>query len=85
MYVRVGGSYNFVTECFFLTLRCLHVGYLRTCTRYVSLLRSVHEQQQIHKDLLQRRPEWITVQHLVQTIIEPEKKGKQGKRKRKSY
>jgi hypothetical protein len=42
-------------------MRAFHVGFLKTCNRYTSLLRALREQEAVHKELLDRRPEWISV------------------------
>eukprot|EP00455_Lapot_gusevi_P054776 TRINITY_DN8842_c0_g1_i14.p1 TRINITY_DN8842_c0_g1~~TRINITY_DN8842_c0_g1_i14.p1 ORF type:complete len:1185 (+),score=294.49 TRINITY_DN8842_c0_g1_i14:370-3555(+) len=38
-------SFNFVTEIFFMTLNCLHIGLNRSITLYLQLLREIHKRQ----------------------------------------
>eukprot|EP00742_Colponemidia_sp_Colp-10_P004728 GILJ01005043.1.p1 GENE.GILJ01005043.1~~GILJ01005043.1.p1 ORF type:complete len:1070 (+),score=161.11 GILJ01005043.1:3-3212(+) len=40
-----GVTWNFVTECFFLTSRCIHLGLRRTSQTYLNLLRNIVEMQ----------------------------------------
>ena len=39
-----GGGYKFVTECFFITLRALHIGLLVAAETFLKTLRQVHSE-----------------------------------------
>lgn len=46
-------SANFVTECFFLTMNCLHVGFGPIITSYISIIDELQEVQKLYKRLLE--------------------------------
>jgi hypothetical protein len=45
-------SANFVTECFFLTMFAIHVGFMPIAAGYASLMKELHELQKAYKQLL---------------------------------
>ncbi|KAL6062738.1 Ubiquitin conjugation factor E4 [Balamuthia mandrillaris] len=51
---------GFISECFFLTLRCMHIGFLKACARYGVLMRALYEQQSARDALIAQRSEWVT-------------------------
>jgi ubiquitin conjugation factor E4 B len=51
-------QFNFITECFFLTMRSLHLGLIKVFDRYNSLLRVLHENHSLRRELISRRSEW---------------------------
>jgi hypothetical protein len=42
-------KFNFMTEMFFFTLRCFHVGYLKTCQRYIALDQALKRDQSMRR------------------------------------
>ena len=54
-------SANFVTECFFLTMYGLHVGFAPITANYVSLMKELHELQKAYKQLLEVSSQEVTV------------------------
>jgi hypothetical protein len=45
---------NFITECFFLTIYALHVGFNPILTSYTSLMKELHEVQENYKRFMDR-------------------------------
>jgi ubiquitin conjugation factor E4 B len=43
---------NFITECFFLTLRTLHLGYLKTVHKLQTLMRQLKEEQNAKREMM---------------------------------
>jgi hypothetical protein len=54
-------SYGFTTECFFLTLRAYHVGFISAFTRYERFIRKFQDLRNERDELLAQRPQWFGV------------------------
>eukprot|EP01113_Clastostelium_recurvatum_P014474 TRINITY_DN1788_c0_g1_i3.p1 TRINITY_DN1788_c0_g1~~TRINITY_DN1788_c0_g1_i3.p1 ORF type:complete len:1204 (-),score=380.22 TRINITY_DN1788_c0_g1_i3:63-3674(-) len=50
---------NFITECFFLTMRCMHLGYIKTLGRLEKLGKSYHDTNNAKKELEDSKPQWM--------------------------
>jgi len=50
---------SFITECFFLTLRCLHLGLLKALDKYVTITRALYEQKGFRDLCLSRRGDLV--------------------------
>lgn len=51
-------KFSFITEVFFFTLRSLHIGLLKTFSRYLALEQALKREQAIRRDFLASRNEW---------------------------
>jgi hypothetical protein len=54
-------SPNFVTECFFLTVYALHIGFNPIIRNYTSLLKDLNELQKARQHLLNQQSRETTV------------------------
>jgi hypothetical protein len=54
-------SANFVTECFFLTMYGLHMGFAPITANYASLIRELNELQKAYKQLVDASSQGATV------------------------
>lgn len=51
-------KFTFITEMFFFTLRSFHVGFLRTCSRFLALEQALKREQAMRRDFLATRSDW---------------------------
>ncbi|KYR02190.1 U box domain-containing protein [Tieghemostelium lacteum] len=51
---------NFITECFFITLRCLHAGLNSSFTRLKHIANQLRELKRMKNSMLQTKPSWIS-------------------------
>lgn len=43
-------TYNFITECFYMTHQCIHVGFHMVHEKYLRLNRDLHRTQRLYAD-----------------------------------
>lgn len=51
-------KFNFITECFFLTLWSFRLGFIKVLDRYKTLIRVLHDNISLRRNLLAQRSEW---------------------------
>ncbi|KAL9957844.1 hypothetical protein ACROYT_G034792 [Oculina patagonica] len=62
--LQITPAFGFVTECFFMTHHCLHLGLWKVCEKYRKLMNELAQMQQVYQDASALGSEGVLIQRL---------------------